>query len=245
MLTLIQKHRSFLSSSRQPSAWDSTQIQFTLSEPSSDFSLDNVSVTGGTLSDLSGSGTTYEATFTPMTNVTTTATLKVLEQQFSDLHGNGNLATEMIMVDIDTLTEPATIPNRPRHRQWDHPELGTSSTIVLTDLVTGAAQRQSARDIIRYLDDAVASLFQGTAPTQQQADIDGDGQFHPFTDGMLLSLYATSADLDISDSQQLIYTPGTWEDSIETGVPIVKSLIETSFGTFQNTADGTPATLAG
>ena len=54
---------------------------------------------------------------------------------------------------------------------------------------------------------------------------------------MLLSLYATSADLDISDSQQLIYTPGTWEDSVETGVPIVKSLIETSFGTFQNTAD--------
>ncbi len=216
---------------------ESTQIQFTLSEPSSDFSLDNVSVTGGTLSDLSGSGTTYEATFTPMTNVTTTATLKVLEQQFSDLHGNGNLATEIIMIDIDTLTEPATIPNRPRHRQWDHPDLGTSSTIALTDLVTGAAQRQSARDIIRYLDDAVASLFQGTAPTQQQADIDGDGQFHPFTDGMLLSLYATSADLDISDSQQLIYTPGTWEDSVETGVPIVKSLIETSFGTFQNTAD--------
>ena len=57
-------------------------------------------------------------------------------------------------------------------------------------------------------------------------------KFHPFTDGMLLSLYATSADLDISDSQQLIYTPGTWEDSVETGVPIVKSLIETSFGTF-------------
>ena len=86
----------------------------------SDFSL---GLCNRQFSDLSGSGTTYEATFTPMTNVTTTATLKVLEQQFSDLHGNGNLATEMIMVDMDTLTEPATIPNRPRHRQWDHPTM--------------------------------------------------------------------------------------------------------------------------
>ncbi len=53
---------------------------------------------------------------------------------------------------------------------------------------------------------------------------------------MVLSLYATSAALDVSDSQQLIYVPGAWEDSLETGVPIVKSLLESSFGTFQNTA---------
>ena len=167
-----------------------------------------------------------------MTNVTTTATLKVLEEKFSDLHGNGNLASEIILVDVDTLIEAASIPNRPRHRQLNHPELGMSSTITLSDLITGAAQRLSAEEIINYLDNTVAGLFQGTSPTLEQADIDGDGQFHPFTDGMILSLYATSAALDISNSQQLIYTPGTWEDSVETGVPIVKSLIETSFGTF-------------
>ena len=109
---------------------------------------------------------------------------------------------------------------------------------------TGAAQRLSAEEIINYLDDTVAGLFQGTSPTLEQADIDGDGQFDPFTDGIILSLYATSAALDTSESQQLIYTPGIWEDSVEMGVPIVKSLIETSFGTFQNAADSTPPTLS-
>ena len=223
---------------------DHALIQFTLTEPSNDFALNDVSITGGTLSDLSGSGTTYEATFTPMANVATTATLKVLEEKFSDLHGNDNLASEMILIDVDTLIDARTIPNRPRHRQLNHPELGTSSTIELSDLITGAAQRLSTEEIINYLDNTVAGLFQGTSPTLEQADIDGDGQFHPFTDGMILSLYATSAALDISNSQQLIYTPGTWEDSVKTGVPIVKSLIETSFGTFQNAADSTPPTLS-
>jgi len=215
---------------------ESTQIRFTLSEPSSDFGLDDVSVSGGTLSALSGEGTTFEATFTPMVNVTTTATLKVLEERFSDTYGNGNLASDTIAIDVDTLIEAPPIPNRPRPRQLGHPELGTSAAINLSDLVTGTAQRQSAEDILTYLDDTVAGLFQGIAPSLEEADIDGDGQLHPFTDGMVLSLYATSAALDVSDSQQLIYVPGAWEDSLETGVPIVKSLLESSFGTFQNTA---------
>jgi len=102
-------------------------------------------------------------------------------------------------------------------------------SIVRIDSVEKA---HSAEKITNYLDHTVAGIFQGTSPTLEQADIDGDGEFDPFTDGMILSLYATSAALDISNSQQLIYTPGTWEDSVETGVPIVKSLIETSFGTF-------------
>ncbi|QNI94946.1 metallopeptidase [Synechococcus sp. A15-127] len=215
---------------------ESTQIRFTLSESSSDFGLDDVSVSGGTLSALSGEGTTFEATFTPMVNVKTTATLKVLEERFSDTYGNGNLASDTIAIDVDTLIEAPPIPNRPRPRQLGHPELDTSAAINLSDLVTGMAQRQSAEDILTYLDNTVAGLFQGIAPSLEEADIDGDGQLHPFTDGMVLSLYATSAALDVSDSQQLIYVPGAWEDSHETGVPIVKSLLESSFGTFQNMA---------
>ena len=61
-------------------------------------------------------------------------------------------------------------------------------------------------------------LFRGVAPSPEEADIDGDGQLHPFTDGMVLSLDATSAALDVSDTQQLIDAPGTWEDSHETEV---------------------------
>ena len=89
---------------------------------------------------------------------------------------------------------------------------------LVSDLVTGTAQRQSAEDILTYLDDTVTGLFRGVAPSPEEADIDGDGQLHPFTDGMVLSLDATSAALDVSDTQQLIDAPGTWEDSHETEV---------------------------
>ncbi|MGR5150252.1 Ig-like domain-containing protein, partial [Photobacterium alginatilyticum] len=42
-------------------------VSFTLSESSSDFVSTDVTVSGGTLSNFSGSGTSYSATVTPTT----------------------------------------------------------------------------------------------------------------------------------------------------------------------------------
>jgi hypothetical protein len=68
-------------------------ITFSLSEDSSDFSAADVVVTGGTLSNFSGSGRTYTATFTPTANASGTVTIGVAAGTFRDAAGNQNLDT--------------------------------------------------------------------------------------------------------------------------------------------------------
>lgn len=69
---------------------ETTKITFTLSEPSFDFTLGDIITTGGTLSDLSGRGAEYTATFTPLPGRTGTATVFVPSGVFSDAAGNFN-----------------------------------------------------------------------------------------------------------------------------------------------------------
>jgi VCBS repeat-containing protein len=85
-----------------------TQVTFTLSEASSDFTWNgtsgDITVTGGTLSALVQSNAdpkVYTATFTPAAGSSGNATIGVLNGKFSDVAGNFNL---------DTYTSPATAP---------------------------------------------------------------------------------------------------------------------------------------
>jgi len=65
-------------------------ITFTLSEASTNFDVSDVAVTGGTLSNFSGSGTSYSATFTPTANTSGTGSISVASSKFSDAAGNQN-----------------------------------------------------------------------------------------------------------------------------------------------------------
>ena len=65
-------------------------ISFTVSESVSDFVLGDVAVTGGILSNFTGSGSAYAATFTPSLNFTGTASIKVASGKFTDSAGNTN-----------------------------------------------------------------------------------------------------------------------------------------------------------
>ncbi|WP_415408409.1 Ig-like domain-containing protein [Synechococcus sp. W2B2] len=71
-------------------AGDTTTLTFTLSEPSSDFSEADITISGGTLSNFSGSGSSYTATFTPDTNSTSDAVISVASGTFSNSAGNTN-----------------------------------------------------------------------------------------------------------------------------------------------------------
>jgi Ca2+-binding RTX toxin-like protein len=66
------------------------KIGFVLNELSTDFTLSDVTVTGGTLNNFSGSGTTYSAIFTPSADGTATATVSVADGKFSDALKNFN-----------------------------------------------------------------------------------------------------------------------------------------------------------
>jgi Ca2+-binding RTX toxin-like protein len=65
-------------------------LTFTLSEASTSFTASDVTVIGGTLSNFSGSGTTYTALFTPAANSVTDAVIRVANGVFTDAAGNAN-----------------------------------------------------------------------------------------------------------------------------------------------------------
>jgi Ca2+-binding RTX toxin-like protein len=65
-------------------------ISFSLSEASTNFVAADVTVSGGILSNFSGSGTSYAATFTPVANSTTIGVIKVASGVFTDASGNAN-----------------------------------------------------------------------------------------------------------------------------------------------------------
>jgi hypothetical protein len=67
-------------------------LTFTLSESSSDFTYDDVTVIGGGyISFFAGSGTSYTATFTPNTVNTGLQSIKVAGGKFYDSAGNSNI----------------------------------------------------------------------------------------------------------------------------------------------------------
>ncbi|AWB67163.1 hypothetical protein C2869_12270 [Saccharobesus litoralis] len=90
-------------------AGETAPITFTLSESSSDFSSSDISVTGGSLSNFTGSGTSYTATFTPTSSSTANGTLDIAADTFTDAAGNGNSAATQLVLSVDTLKPTATI----------------------------------------------------------------------------------------------------------------------------------------
>ena len=71
-------------------AGQTATITFILSEASTTFTDADVTVSGGTLSNFTGSGTTYTATFTPATNSTANGVIYVDSTKFTDAAGNNN-----------------------------------------------------------------------------------------------------------------------------------------------------------
>jgi hypothetical protein len=95
-------------------AGQTATITFTLSEASADFSLGDIDVTGGTLSNLQGSGKVYTATFAPPVNTTTNSTITVGSLKFRDAAGNFNVdgdeANNTVTIATNTIDKtPPTI----------------------------------------------------------------------------------------------------------------------------------------
>ena len=80
----------------------SETLTFTLSEVSTDFVVGDVSVSGGSLSGFSGSGSSFSATFTPSSDAEGTASVLVASGVFSDAAGNTNTVSNTLSIDFDT-----------------------------------------------------------------------------------------------------------------------------------------------
>jgi hypothetical protein len=91
-------------------------ITFTLSAPSTNFTVDDVTVGGGSLSGFSGSGSVYTAIFTPTPSSTAPGTVSVAANSFTDAAGNqnlpGSLASAIIIDEIPpTVVVTSSVPS--------------------------------------------------------------------------------------------------------------------------------------
>ena len=89
---------------------DSATLTFSLSEASSTFAISDITVTGGTLSNFNGSGSTYSATFALNANSTSSGVINVPNGVFTDAAGNAN-ADGMDTNNILIFTRIASITN--------------------------------------------------------------------------------------------------------------------------------------
>jgi hypothetical protein len=130
---------------------DTANLTFTLSEASTNFTAGDVVVSGGTLSNFTGSGLTYHATFTASAGQTSNASISVAAGVFTDAAGNDNTVAAPVTISLDTVA-----PNPPAGLDLaTSSDTGTSNSDNITKLtqpqITGTAEAGS-----------VVKLFDGT-----------------------------------------------------------------------------------
>merc|ERR1711916_410426 len=89
---------------------ETAAINFALSETSTDFSVDDVTASGGTLSGFTGTGATYTATFTPTADSTTDGLVSVASGAFTDAAGNASTGDASVSMTVNTVPPPAPAP---------------------------------------------------------------------------------------------------------------------------------------
>lgn len=77
-------------------------LTFELSEISVNFTAADITVSAGTISGFTGSGTNYTAVWTPPASATGTASVSVAAAKFTDSAGNNNTASTTLSISYDT-----------------------------------------------------------------------------------------------------------------------------------------------
>jgi subtilisin-like proprotein convertase family protein len=90
-------------------AGETATIQFILSEPSTTFTLADVAVSGGVLSEFSGRGSAYTAVFTPAVNSAIPGLVAVAVGAFTDSADNPSQGGGSVSIGVDTVLPAITI----------------------------------------------------------------------------------------------------------------------------------------
>ncbi len=121
-------------------AGQSSVVTITLSESASDFTFDDLTVSGGTLGSLSGSGANYSVTFTPVTGSTTSGTISVGAGKFTDAAGNSNVASAEKVFAVNTTKPTITLSASSN-------SLGMGQTSTITVVLSEASTNFTVADI--------------------------------------------------------------------------------------------------
>ena len=81
-------------------------LAFTVSETTSDFAAEDITVSNGTISSFAGTGTSYTATFTPAAQGA--CTIDVAKDKFTDAASNNNTAADQFNWTFDNVVPTVT-----------------------------------------------------------------------------------------------------------------------------------------
>ena len=127
---------ALISSTGSLAEGETATVTFTLSETSTDFTASDVTVSGGTLTDFSGSDTSYTAIFTPRTDSTADGVISVASNAFTDAAGNANDdgadANNTVTLSVDTTTSDTTPPTISISSSISTLDIGDTSSITFT-----------------------------------------------------------------------------------------------------------------
>ena len=118
-------------------------VTFTLSEASSDFTIGDITFSGGTIGTLTTtSSTVYTVVFTPTTNTQSgTGSISVAGAQFTDAAGNNNTASSTLSISYDTAAPTVTVTRA------GSTTLRSSQTETVTFTLSEASSTFAADDI--------------------------------------------------------------------------------------------------
>ena len=138
---------SISSSNSSLTVGQTATLTFTLSEDSTNFTSQDVSVTGGTLSGFSGSGASYTATFTPATNSVANGVITVASGSFTDAAGNSGTGNS-ITLSVNTVVTPPpdTTPPTVSISTSDN-SLTTGETATLTFTLSESSTNFTSQDV--------------------------------------------------------------------------------------------------
>jgi hypothetical protein len=118
-------------------AGETANITFMLSEPSVNFTIGDVQVSGGTLSQFAGSGAVYTATFTPRDDFNGDGQVTVLAGSFSDAIGNTNAAAAALSTPLTIRTSGPRLTIRSSRASLTNAASTSTITLTLNRPVTG------------------------------------------------------------------------------------------------------------
>jgi hypothetical protein len=120
---------------------ESSTISFSLSETSADFTLADISATGGTLSQFNGSGGKYSAVFTPAAGSTVPGGVTIAAGRFTDAAGNPSAIGKLApAIKIDTAPPTVRISS-------SGAALASGKTATVTFTLSEASTNFTASDV--------------------------------------------------------------------------------------------------
>ena len=186
-------------------------LTFTSSKGTSDFVHGDITVTNGTLGTLSGSGTSYTATFTPTGDGA--CTIDVAADTFTEIAGNGNTAATQFVWTYDGTAPTITSITASWGAVLNATEHTSNGTVTVA--TSGAEDGQTVTLTLNSNDYTGSVNTNSTSITVAAVDLQA------LTDGATYDMSANVSDAAGNAATEFTTSAGNGQFTVDTSIPTV------------------------